>query len=235
MVLLRRDDDAALELRVNGVFVMDTTQISAERELASRALAAWRACHAGEVPTTATASAGRRVADRRPDGTPARVLVGGLGLGFTLQAVLEDPGVREVVAAEIEPNLAAWHRAALIPQTAGCLSDPRVQLEVADVAEVVGEMRARSVDVLLLDVDNGPGYLVYDGNAALYRRPFLRTCAHVLSHGGVLAIWSAETSPALSADLAAVFDRVEEISVSVLLGRRRLTYTLLLALVATVP
>lgn len=234
LVLLRRADDAALELRVNGVFAMDTAHTSAERELARTALSAWRAVHPEPYPVRSPHEL-QDDENQRLDGTPIRVLVGGLGLGYTVQEVRVDEAVSEVVVVEVEPDLVSWHRAGLIKQTAGCLSDPRVSVIVADVADVVRHMPADSVDVLLLDVDNGPGYLVHDANAALYAAPFLSACRLVLSAGGVLAIWLAEASPTLRADLAVVFGRVEELSVPVKLGRRQSTYTLLLAATGTAP
>jgi fumarate hydratase class II len=208
MVLRRRSVDDALELRVNGVFVMDTVETTAERELAVLALARWR---------------GSRL---RPS---ARVVVGGLGLGFTLDEVLRDPTVAEVIVAEIEPSLVAWHHAELVPQTSGWLSDERVRVRTADVAEVVNAQEEGSLDVLLLDVDNGPGNLVYDANAALYRAAFTRRCRRAMSPGGVTAIWSAEPSRPLRLALAESFEEVDEVAVPVRLGQRESTYTLLLA------
>ncbi|GAA4618449.1 spermidine synthase [Saccharopolyspora hordei] len=202
LVLLRRGD--AVELRVNGVFVMDTAHTGTERELAAATL-------------------------RAVEGTDLRVLVGGLGLGFTLQEVLADPRVREAHVVEIEPDLLDWHRAGLVPQTAGVLRDDRVRCHVGDVAEVITAQPAGSVDVLLLDVDNGPGYLVLDANAAIYRAGFLARCAEKLSDGGTLAIWSADTSPELRAALEEVFGGCEERAIPVRLGRRETTYHLFLA------
>jgi fumarate hydratase, class II len=207
LVLRRRSGDDALELRVNGVFVMDTAETSAERRLAAIALSRWRSGH------------------RRR----ARVLVGGLGLGFTLQEVLRHSAVAEVVVAEIEPDLVTWHRRGLVPHTSGWLTDERVDMVVADVADVVSAQPARSVDVLLLDVDNGPGNLVYDVNAALYGSTFVRRCRTVMSIGGVTAIWSAEPPAELSTALSGTFEQVEEVTVPVRLGRRESTYTLLFA------
>jgi fumarate hydratase, class II len=208
MALRRRSEDGALELRVNGVYVMDTVETTAERQLAALALARWR----GSRP--------------RLDG---RVVVGGLGLGFTLAEVLGSPAVAEVIVAEIEPRLVAWHRAGLVPHTSGWLSDKRVRVVTADVAEVVSAQAVGTVDVLLLDVDNGPGNLVYGANAALYRAEFLRRCRRVMSSGGVTAIWSAEPSTPLRLALSESFEEVDEIAVPVRLGQRQSTYTLLLA------
>lgn len=111
-IALRRRSDEALELRVNGLFVMDTVETTAERLFARTVL--------GKV------------------GGAVRVLVGGIGLGFTLTEVLAaHPAVGPVLVAEIEPALLGWHRAGLVPQTASWLADRRVCVAAADVADVV--------------------------------------------------------------------------------------------------
>ena len=142
------DGSTTLELRANGVFVMDTRETSSERALAREALARHEA--------------------------PGSVLVGGLGLGFTLAEVLADPRVRRVVVAEIEPALVGWLRDGTVPHGPALLADPRVEVRVADVADVIGEAEG-VFDLVLLDVDNGPGYLVHDANSALYGRTLLGT------------------------------------------------------------
>ncbi|MGH3447976.1 MAG: spermidine synthase [Nocardioidaceae bacterium] len=206
VVLRRRAYDDALELRVNGVFAMDTAETTTERLLASRSLAAFRSC----APTR-----------------PATVLVGGLGLGFTLDQLLRDDLVERVLVAEIEPALVGWHRQGLVPQTATATGDGRVQLHTGDVADVVAEMPAESVDVIVLDVDNGPGFLVYDANASLYQGGFLRDCRLALTPGGVLTIWSSTPAPELAATIREVFDCCDVVSEPVVLGRRETAYHLL--------
>lgn len=210
MVLLRRTNGDGrtdtLELRVNGVFAMDSAHTAAESELARLAL------------------------ESLPADRPPRVLIGGLGLGYTLCEVLRHTELTEVVVAEIEPELVRWHRAGLIPETKRCLDDALVEVCVADVADVVRSRPLRSVDVLLLDVDNGPGHLVYDENAELYRLSFLQACRRVLADVGVLAVWSADPAPQLYADLSEVFERVQAVDVPVMLGHRHSAYTVLLGL-----
>ncbi|MCI2420192.1 hypothetical protein MOQ72_22365 [Saccharopolyspora sp. K220] len=203
VVLLRRD--GALELRVNGVFVMDTVHTETERLLASATLRA----------------------AVRTDGV--RVLIGGLGLGFTLREVLADPRVREAHVVEIEPDLLDWHRSGLIPKTATAIQDHRVVFSVGDITEVIGAQPPESFDVLLLDVDNGPDFLVYEANSAIYRSDFLSRCAKVLAPNGTVAIWSADTAPELRAAMHAVFGNCEEIAIPVELGRARTTYHLFLS------
>ena len=201
VVLVRRDRDGALELRVNGVFVMDTAETSSERLLARTALD-W-------------------LAERRGG---AQVLIGGLGLGFTLQEVLGDRRVGSVVVAEIEPDLVAWHRDGLVEATAGATHDPRVRVIVGDVRDIVAAQASMSVDLVLLDVDNGPGFLVYDDNAALYQIEFLTGCHRVTRVGGVSAVWSSDESDQLKRSMSAVFGQSRHVPIPVQLGTRESTY-----------
>jgi spermidine synthase len=210
VVLRRRVDDGALELRVNGVFVMDDRETSTEQLLARTTLEALAARSLGEDPW--------------------RVVVGGLGLGFTLAEVLTDRRVASVLVVEIEPGLVAWHRAGLVPDSAlvGAEAD-RVELAVGDVRGVVAALPPGSVDLILLDVDNGPDFLVYDANAAVYESPFLTACRDALARRGLVAVWSADTSPALTATLEAVFGSTQELALPVVLQTRHTTYHVFLA------
>jgi len=209
LVLRRRSAENAadvLELRVNGVFVMDTLETSSEIELASQALAL--------------------VAD------PRDVVIGGLGLGFTLQRVLADPRVEKVTVVEVEEPLIGWLRDGTVPHGPAVLADRRVRLVNADIVMAIAEARS-TYDLVLLDVDNGPGQLVHAGNATVYEPDFLTRCRDLLSPGGVLVIWSADASPELLDRLRAAFaadgDAVEEQAHDVLLLDRPETYYLYLA------
>lgn len=220
LVLLLRDDDE-LELRVNGMFVMDSAETTSERLLASTALAHLRTLAAvGELG---------RVRRGQPEGPPRRhILIGGLGLGFTLEQVLSDRSVAAVTVAEIEPALVGWHRSGLVPATFSAINDCRVNIVVEDVRAVVENSPPAGVDLLLLDVDNGPGQLVYDANVSLYEDRFLRLCGTRMSSSGVLAVWSSESAPALHSALQRVFGDVEHVESPVTLGRRDTTYHLYL-------
>ncbi|WP_344180279.1 hypothetical protein [Kribbella lupini] len=191
LVLRRRADDGALELRVNGVFVMDDRETSSEELLAEVALV----------------------------GSPSRVLVGGLGLGYTVRALLASASVREIVVAEIEPALVEWMRDGLVPSV---LDDPRVVVAVGDVRDVVAG--PASYDAILLDVDNGPDFLVYDGNAAIYTDGFLGVCRSRLRPGGVLTVWSSSASAALEGAIGNVFGGCVVSPVPVSLQGRDETY-----------
>ncbi|HEY3559921.1 MAG TPA: hypothetical protein VGL05_20770 [Kribbella sp.] len=196
LVLRRRDDDGALELRVNGVFVMDDRETSSEELLASVALEAVE--------------------------HPDRVLVGGLGLGYTVRALLGDDRLGQVIVAEIEPELVSWMRAGLVPSV---LDDPRVGVVVGDVRSVVAELPDASVDAILLDVDNGPDFLVYNENSAVYTSGFLTTCSRKLRSAGVLTVWSSSASPSLESAVKAVFGSCAVMPVPVeLQGRDELYY-----------
>lgn len=201
----RREDEgpAVLELRANGVFVMDTREVATEIALASAALA--------------------EVED------PRAVVVGGLGLGYTLREVLADHRVERVAVVEIEEALVGWMRDGTVPHGPAVLADERVTMVVADVAAAFAEVRPASYDLVLLDVDNGPGYLVHDANAALYREPFLASVRAALRPGGVAAVWSSAPSPTLQEAMRAAFDSCDAHGLPVLLQEREETYWLYLA------
>lgn len=199
-VLLRRRPDGALELRVNGVFVMDTVETGSEEALAREALALTDA--------------------------PERVLVGGLGLGFTARAVLADDRVRRLDVAEIEAALVDWVSSDLVPGGRALLSDPRVEVRVGDVRAVVEDAPAATYDLVLLDVDNGPGYLVHEQNAAVYRTPFLEQVRRVLRPEGVVVVWAANEAPQLETAMAEIFGECRRAAHPVVLQDRREEYLL---------
>lgn len=193
----------ALELRVNGVFVMDSLETSTERALARHALG---------------------LLER-----PARVLVGGLGLGFTVHEVLADNRVEYVHVVEIEADLVGWMRDGTVANGPRLLADERLRVSVADVMTVLAEAPEASYELVLLDVDNGPGRLVYDANAALYQEPFLDACRDVIAPAGALVVWSADAAPDLVAALRAVFGEAGALALDVDLQGREETYWLIVA------
>jgi spermidine synthase len=172
-----------VELRANGVFVMDTQETSTEQALAEAAL------------------------ELHDD--PRDVIVGGLGLGYTMHRVLADHRVERCSVVEIEQALVDWMRDGTIAHGPGLIADERANLVVADIAVAVAEAHDDSYDLVLLDVDNGPGYLVHERNAALYEAPFLVEVRRLLRPGGVLVVWSADRSPALEGALEEVFGDAE--------------------------
>ncbi|MGH3097479.1 MAG: spermidine synthase [Streptosporangiales bacterium] len=192
------------ELIVGGVFAIDTVDSSTERLLATAAL------------------------DRLSGGRLA-VLVGGLGFGYTVRALLADPRVHQVQVAELEPSLVEWLGADLVPPAAGLLDDPRVTTHVGDVHDVVCTAEPGSLDAILLDVDNGPSFLVHGTNARVYEAAFLRSCLRRLRPGGVLAIWAADRSPQLRDSLEALGAACEEITQRVERDGRSVEYVVYLA------
>ena len=119
------------------------------------------------------------------------VLIGGLGLGFTLRAALAAVGPHaRIVVAELVPEVIAWARGPLAPVFAGCLDDPRVDVVAADVRRLIEEA-SEAYDAILLDVDNGPAGLVSADNDGLYDAAGLSVARSAIRPGGVLAIWSA--------------------------------------------
>jgi spermidine synthase len=128
-----------------------------------------------------------RIADRsRP-----RVLIGGLGMGYTLAAALHRLGAAAtVIVAELVPAVVAWNRGPLADLAGHPLQDERVTVREVDVAEILKEEQ-QHYDAIVLDVDNGPEGLILKGNDWLYTRAGLDAAFAALRPGGVLAIWSA--------------------------------------------
>jgi len=126
-----------------------------------------------------------------------RMLIGGLGMGFTLRAALAElPAEAQVVVAELVPAVVAWARGPMAQIFAGSLEDPRVAIREADVAEVIAAAPPGTYDAILLDVDNGPGGLNREANDGLYQARGLEAARAALRPGGVLAVWSASPSSA---------------------------------------
>ncbi len=123
-------------------------------------------------------------------GSSQRVLIGGLGMGFTLRAALDVLGPEaEVVVAELVPEVVAWNRGPLVKLAHHPLQDPRARVHIGDVAELI---KQRSQwDAILLDVDNGAEAFTIAENYKLYQPEGLMTLRDSLAPGGVLAIWSS--------------------------------------------
>jgi spermidine synthase len=120
------------------------------------------------------------------------VLIGGLGLGFSLRATLDLLGPRgKVVVAEQSSSVVDWNRVHVGGLAGRPLEDPRVTLRVGDVRERIGEARA-AYDLILLDVDNGPSALIHAANSRLYDATGIVACHVALKPGGALAVWATE-------------------------------------------
>lgn len=130
-----------------------------------------------------------------------RVLVGGLGMGFTARAALDLLGSdAELVIAELIPAVVTWNRTHLAPLAGAPLSDRRAVVEIADVADLIASGRAH-FDAILLDVDNGPTAFTSPANRRLYGPSGLARAHASLRPGGVLAVWSAEDDAGFTARL----------------------------------
>jgi len=197
------DAPVVLELRVNGIFVMDTAEVSSEKGLATAAL--------NQIES------------------PRNVLVGGLGLGFTMHEVLADSRVEKLVVVELEDALVQWMRDGTVPHGPSYLADERLTVMTADIRVAIAEAAPASYDLVLLDVDNGPGSLVYDDNAAIYEREFLDRTRKCLRPGGALVIWSAAESSSLRAEMDEAFGNVVAIPYDVTLQNRAEQYWLYLS------
>jgi spermidine synthase len=137
-----------------------------------------------------------------------RVLVGGLGAGHTLRAALDLPDVARVVVAEIGARVVDWNRRYFAAANGDAVDDPRVGIVIDDLARVI-DARPGAFDLMLLDVDNGPGWLAAAGNARLYTSEGLDACRRALRPGGVLAVWSPQPNPTFETALREVFPVVE--------------------------
>jgi spermidine synthase len=163
MTLARRDDEWVV--RYGGKVLMSSRQHGSEDALAELALP--------------------RARSRRA------VLVGGLGLGFTVRAVLDRiPVDAKVVVAELTPALLDWNRR-LVGKLAGRpLDDPRTHVHIGDAVQRIKEAHG-AYDAILLDIDNGPASMVHEANHRLYGPAGIAACREALREGGCLAVWSA--------------------------------------------
>ena len=150
---------------------------------------------------------------RLHDRPRARVLIGGLGMGFTLRAALDGLGAEaSVVVAELVPAVAAWARGPLAKLFAGSLNDPRVELRLEDVSRSIQSGPAQ-YDAILLDVDNGPEGLTRRANDRLYDMWGLRRARYALRSDGVLAVWSGGPDRKFKARLQRSGFAVDEVRV----------------------
>ncbi|MET7638418.1 spermidine synthase [Streptomyces sp. NPDC005438] len=175
-VVLRRHG-TLWQIIANGTFLMDTSNGESERLLISATLDRLRA-HA-------------------PHPTPVRpaLLIGGLGVGFSLAEACAHPDWSRIEVVEREEAVIDWHRdGPLGAFTARALADPRTELVHADLLEHL-RTTDRRYDALCLDIDNGPDWTVSQDNDTLYSPTGLADCARCLNPGGTLAVWSAQPSP----------------------------------------
>ncbi|WP_287027863.1 spermidine synthase [Pseudomonas sp. UBA6310] len=151
---------------------------------------------------------------KRVAGRPqVRVLIGGLGMGFTLAAALKHLGKdAEVQVAELVPGVIEWNHGPLGEKSGYPLRDPRARVLNDDVAAIL-KAGPGAFDAVMLDVDNGPEGLTQKSNSWLYSMEGLRTCAKALRKGGVLAVWSASADRQFSERLSRAGFKAEEVQV----------------------
>lgn len=165
------------------------------------------------------------VAQRLAGRKAPSVLIGGLGMGFTLRAALAAFGSDALITiAELVPEVVDWARGPMAELSAGCLDDPRVTVEIADVAALIrpetGRGPAPRWDAVLLDVDNGPEGLTRRVNDRLYDHAGLAAARAALKPGGVLAVWSQGPDLAFSKRLRDAGFAVEEVMVRAHRGKK---------------
>ena len=159
----------------------------------------------------------------------ARVLIGGLGMGFTLAAVLKEVGPgAEVTVAELIPEVVDWNRGPLGERSGFPLNDPRTKVHVGDVAKLMRHKRGY-FDVIALDVDNGPEGLTQSANDWLYSTPGIIAAQEALTPNGLLAYWSAGPDQAFHDRLRRCGFLVEEVSVHAH-GKKGARHTIWLAM-----
>lgn len=142
-----------------------------------------------------------------------RMLIGGLGMGFTLRAALKALGGDALITvAELVPQVIAWARGPMAPVFEACLDDPRVTLFEGDVGDLI-RGSDRAWDAILLDVDNGPDGLTVSGNDALYSAQGLALAHRALTPGGVLSVWSSAPDPGFTRRLKQAGFTVSEVPV----------------------
>lgn len=201
--LTLHEHDGTFSIRLNGRQLMHSSLSASERVL------------------------GELTARRLPAGGAARVLIGGLGLGFTLRTVLAQAGRHVAVEiAELLPAIVDWNRKFLVALNGGCLGDVRVTVRTGDVFNLVARAAPATYDAIALDIDNGPTAMVQRANARLYDARGLGLLARALKPGGRLTVWSAAPDRAFERRLAQNGYRVETVAAKLHTGARQESCTI---------
>ncbi len=160
----------------------------------------------------------------------AKVLIGGLGFGFTLRRTLEMVAKDAAVqVAELLPEIVTWNREYLSSVNGLLLDDPRVVVTVGDVFQVIAEAPKGHYDAIMLDVDNGPIAMVQDGNARLYQSEGFASITRALKPGGRVTFWSATQDRRFEKRLVKAGFKVEVVPTRAYPQAKRKTHTVFVA------
>jgi len=184
------------EVIANGTFLMDTRDGRSERALVAEALRGTQS---------------------------ARLLLAGLGVGFSLREALDAGGASEVTLVELEPAIVEWARTHLRAVAGDAVDDPRVRVVVGDLRAQMGLLNG-PYDAVCVDIDNGPGWLVHERNAWLYEDAGIAAVAGLLAPGGRLAVWSSDRDTAFEHRLRALFAEVRSVEIPVARGPADVIY-----------
>lgn len=209
--------DGKIFLKTNGLDLMSTALTFSEQELAD---------------------IGCRLLLEGTKSRPAhpKVLIGGLGLGFTLKRTLElvgSPATIEV--AELMPPLIEWNRTHLVEFNGPLLEDPRTTIIEGDLFDIVSNTRPGSYDALLLDIDNAPDHLITSSNARMYTPGFLGKLRRIITPQGGIAYWLSEPAPKFKRSLIKAGFAVEEFASRQHATSKRSKHCILLAREKTKP
>jgi spermidine synthase len=196
--LALRRSGSEFEIISNGVFLMDTRDGRSERLMVTAAL--------GRCPATAP-----------------RVLICGLGVGFSLAEAVTSPQVERVDVVEILAEIIGWHATYLRHLAAPAWDDSRVNVINADVVDWLARPRG-PYDVVCVDVDNGPEWTVWDANQVLYGDEGLRRIRDSLRPGGVISVWSAAEAPSFEDRLRRHFTSLHTHRIPVSRGQPDVVY-----------
>jgi len=200
------EHDGSYAIRLNGQTLMHSAMAASELLLGELAVA--------------------RLADR-----PApRVLIGGLGMGFSLQSVLARTGPAAAVhVAELIPQVVDWNRGFLAAVNGKLVDDPRVTIFTEDLWNILLHAAPGHYDALVIDIDNGPAAMVQQPNARLYKPAGIRLLSAALKPGGRAAIWSAAPDHAFADRLVLAGFRVEAVPAKLYAKAKRCGCTLYIA------
>lgn len=180
--LVLREVDGQLEIILNGVFLMSTYNGASERAMVRDAVA------------------------RK---TASSVLIGGLGIGYSLAEAVSAPEVAEVVVVESEPTVIEWGLTRFRSYNQDALRHPKTTVISGDFRKYVDKSAEERFDAICVDVDNGPDWVSRPGNDLLYSPAGLRKLRRLLRQGGTLSVWAAHESQDFAERLAGVFGTVE--------------------------